>query len=119
MHISYGEKLFKNKIKTFLDHEISFNTKISKVIKVLIPTALIYTAFNSFTDIKVLEQMAEDGGIGARPLYLHVARFLDGMPSTWYKMSFEAVLTDVYLPILVMVMSMLLAGIFIGYFLKK
>lgn len=111
---------YKTKIKTFLDHEISFNTKISKVIKVLIPTALIYTAFNSFTNIKVLEQMAEDGGVGGTPLYLHVANFIMAYPEKgWGSLAVSTSLDWFYLPLLTMAVSLLFTGVFIGYFIKK
>ena len=86
----------------------------------MIPTALIYSAYNAFTNIAVLEQMAEDGGVGGTPLYLHIENFIMAYPETGMNsLAVSTALDWFYLPLFAMIASLLLAGMFIGYFLKK
>jgi hypothetical protein len=116
-----GIKTLENKImrktKDVLDHEISISAKVSKLLKIVVPSAFLYSAYDSFTNITVLEQMAEDGGVGMTPLFMHVSNFILEYPQTGLdSLAFEMAIQWVYRPMISMVLNVLIAGIFIGYF---
>jgi hypothetical protein len=64
--------------------------------------------------------MAEDGGVGGTPLHLYIENFIIAYPETGMdSLAVSTAINWFYLPLFVMIASLLLAGVFIGYFLKK